>query len=227
MRRGADLGHIPHLHWNFNQEISLVLDGDILQARQAQQLTHGHQHLLQICLCIGHPALTPDTQSHTVASSLPRNHHPTWLSAKASRPCSLAIHESTSGQLSAMTGCSSLSLLWCMVLVLKQLPWQCCGMQAPDGVCFSNCSSLLTGGCSFGADYRCLWLCATAKQKAIWGSCMDKQRGPGSDLKTSGNLASSLKRLILSFSWAAPTSIMDSMLCAALATCAHQTPSVT
>ena len=64
VRRGADLGHITHFDRNLNQEFSLVLDGDILQAWQAQQLSHGYQHLLQVCLCTRHLTLTPVTVTH-------------------------------------------------------------------------------------------------------------------------------------------------------------------
>ena len=52
----------------------------------------------------------------------------------------------------------------------------------------------------------------------------DHKRGHArawADLKTSGNLASILNRLILSFSCAAEGSITDSISCAALATCGH------
>jgi len=47
-QRSAHLWDISHLHWDLNQEVSLVLDADIFQAGQVQQLAHSYQSLLEV-----------------------------------------------------------------------------------------------------------------------------------------------------------------------------------
>jgi hypothetical protein len=46
--RSSHLWDVSHLHWDLDQEVSLVLDADILQAWQMQQLAHSYQNLLQV-----------------------------------------------------------------------------------------------------------------------------------------------------------------------------------